>query len=53
MFSINNKEESKNYELDLKGVNNLRGLSLDMIVEAHSGHGGIILSSAPIIYTLL
>ncbi len=53
MFNIGNKENDNiNYELDLKGVNNLRGLALDMIVEAGSGHGGIIMSSAPIIYTL-
>lgn len=53
MFNIGSKEiDSKNYDLDIKGVNNLRGLALDMIVEANSGHGGIIMSSAPIIYTL-
>ena len=52
MFNIGSKEENKNYELDSKGVNNLRGLALDMIASAGSGHGGIILSAAPIIYTL-
>ena len=53
MFSIGSIENQDiNYELDEKGVNNLRGLALDMIVEAHSGHGGVIMSSAPIIYTL-
>ena len=53
MFSIGSNEiEGVNLELDNKGVNNLRGLALDMIVEAGSGHGGIIMSSAPIIYTL-
>ena len=51
MFIIG-KEDTNNYEIDEKGVNNLRGLALDMIVNAGSGHGGIILSSAPIIYTL-
>ena len=50
MFIIG--KEEKNYEIDEKGVNNLRGIALDMIVNAGSGHGGIILSSAPIIYTL-
>ncbi|MBQ8892649.1 MAG: transketolase [Bacilli bacterium] len=50
MFIIG--KEEKNYEIDEKGVNNLRGLALDMIVNAGSGHGGIILSSAPIVYTL-
>ena len=51
MFSLG-KEELFNYELDNKGVNNLRGLALDMIVNASSGHAGIILGAAPIIYTL-
>ena len=49
MFSIG---KERDFEIDEKGVNNLRGLALDMIVNAGSGHGGIILSSAPIIYTL-
>ncbi|MDY5970815.1 MAG: transketolase, partial [Candidatus Enterosoma sp.] len=30
----------------------LRGLSLDMIAKAKSGHPGMALSSAPLIYTL-
>lgn len=33
-------------------VSALRGLSLDMITKAKSGHPGMALSSAPIIYTL-
>lgn len=33
-------------------VNALRGLALDMITEAKSGHPGIVLSAAPLMYTL-
>ena len=40
------------YELDLKGINNLRGLAIDMIHEANSGHPGICLGAASIVYTL-
>ncbi len=35
-----------------KIVNQIRGLALDMIQEAKSGHPGIVLSAAPIIYCL-
>ena len=37
---------------DAIALNSLRGLSLDMITKAKSGHPGICLSSAPLIYTL-
>lgn len=33
-------------------VSNIKGLALDMIHEANSGHPGIVLSAAPILYTL-
>ncbi len=49
MFTIGNKE---NYEIDYKGVNNLRGLAIDMIKNAKSGHSGICLGAASIVYTL-
>lgn len=39
-------------KIDGLTVNALRGLSLDMICNAKSGHPGMALSSAPIIYTL-
>lgn len=37
---------------DKKMVNDIRSLSLDMIHEAGSGHPGIALGAAPILYTL-
>ena len=42
----------KDYTLDIKTVNNIRSLAIDMIKEAGSGHSGGVLSAAPIIYTL-
>lgn len=50
MFNIlNNKID---YEMDYKGVNALRGLAIDMINNANSGHPGICLGAASIMYTL-
>ncbi len=43
------KEEEIN---EVKIVNNIRSLGIDMINEAKSGHPGIVLGAAPIIYTL-
>lgn len=39
-------------ERDKKAVNVLRGLALDMIGKAKSGHPGIALSAAPLLYAL-
>ena len=39
-------------DLESKNVNNLRILAIDMIENARSGHPGIALGSAPILYTL-
>jgi len=49
MFNTKNKID---YEIDYKGINNLRGLAIDMIDNAASGHPGICLGAAGIIYTL-
>ena len=49
MFLISKKE---NYEMDYKVINNLRCLSIDMINNAKSGHPGICLGAATILYTL-
>ena len=37
---------------DINAVNEIKALALDMISQANSGHPGIVLSAAPIIYTL-
>ena len=38
--------------MDREIVNNIKSLAIDMIDQAGSGHPGIVLSAAPIIYTL-
>ena len=49
MFFKNNYDEYKN---DYKVINHLRCLSIDMIDNAKSGHPGICLGAATILYTL-
>ena len=48
MSQFNLKEDPR----DIKCVNEIKALALDMISMAKSGHPGIVLSAAPIIYTL-
>ena len=38
--------------MDLETINNLKTLALDMINRAGTGHSGIVMSAAPIIYTV-
>jgi len=38
--------------MDKEIINNIKTLALDMIDQANSGHPGIVLSAAPIIYTV-
>ncbi len=40
------------YSLDMKAVNNIKALGIDMIESASSGHPGIVLGAAPILYRL-
>lgn len=49
-FSFN--KQRSDLAQDVKIVNNMRALGIDMINEAKSGHPGIVLGAAPIIYTL-
>lgn len=49
---IFNKNKESISEIDLKIVSQIRSLSIDMIQNAKSGHPGIALGAAPILYTL-
>ncbi len=48
----NNRPKNKNPQVDALAVNTIRFLSIDAIERASSGHPGMPLGAAPIIYTL-
>lgn len=52
MLGFNFNKQRPDVTQDLKVVNNMRALGLDMIKEANSGHPGIVLGAAPILYML-
>ena len=52
MAIINVNKTNRDISLDLKVINNIKALGIDMINTAGSGHPGIVLGAAPIIYEL-
>ena len=53
-FIIGKKKNNNKWanEEDYKAISNIKALALDMINDAKSGHPGIVLSSAPILYAI-
>lgn len=52
MALININKEPIDYSLDMKVISNIKALGIDMIDSAESGHPGIVLGAAPILYRL-
>lgn len=52
MTFVNVNKKTTDNSLDFKVINNIKALGIDMINEAGSGHPGIVLGAAPIIYRL-
>lgn len=52
MAIINVGKQEKDNTLDYKVINNIKALGIDMINSAQSGHPGIVLGAAPILYRL-
>lgn len=50
LISIN--KEQSDYSLDMKVIANIKALGIDMIDTAGSGHPGIVLGAAPILYRI-
>lgn len=51
LFKFMDKDKTVDFD-EKKIVDSIRCLGLDIINEAHSGHSGIVLGAAPILYTL-
>ena len=52
MTFVNVGKKLSDNSLDLKVINNIKALGIDMINEAGSGHPGIVLGASPIMYRL-
>ena len=52
MINVSLIAKKNNFSNDIKAINEIKILALDMISNANSGHPGVVLSSAPILYTL-
>lgn len=52
MLGFNFNKQKPDVSQDMKIVNNMRALGIDMIEQAKSGHPGIVLGAAPIVYTV-
>lgn len=46
------KDKKEKFDINQTTINYIKGLGIDMINQAESGHPGIVLGAAPIMYTL-